>query len=321
MAPQKLRNSARAGWELAANQHGVVTRAQLLNLGLSADAIRHRVDRGRLHAIRRGVYAVGRPQLTLRGWWMAAVLACGSDALLGHGSAAELWGIRRPRTHAMNGAQLRRPSLIDVSMPGATCRRRAGIRTHRRRELAQVDRTRRDRIPVTTPARTLIDLATQLEGGALEGAVNEADKLGLIDPETLRIEIDAYAGMDGIAALRKILDRRTFALTDSELERRFLRLVRRAGLQPPRTRERVNGFRVDFHWPEYGLIVETDGLRYHRTPSQQARDRLRDQTHLGAGLVALRFTHAQVAFEPAHVVGLLRSVAERQRLALLAGGA
>ncbi|HSR22622.1 MAG TPA: DUF559 domain-containing protein, partial [Candidatus Eisenbacteria bacterium] len=80
-----------------------------------------------------------------------------------------------------------------------------------------------------------------------------------------------------------------------------------------------NGFRVDFHWPELALVVETDGLRYHRTPAQQARDRLRDQAHASAGLVALRFTHAQVAFEPARVVEVLRNVAERRRLSILAG--
>ena len=98
-----------------------------------------------------------------------------------------------------------------------------------------------------------------------------------------------------------MLDRRTFRLTDSELERRFLPLARAAGLPVPLTRQRVNGFEVDFFWPDLGLVVETDGLRYHRTPAQQARDRLRDQAHTAAGLTPLRFTHAQVRFEPGHV--------------------
>jgi very-short-patch-repair endonuclease len=103
--------------------------------------------------------------------------------------------------------------------------------------------------------------------------VNSADKLGLIDPEALRGEIDGHRGMDGVKRLRRVLDRRTFALTDSELERRFLRLVNRARLPLPKTQQRVNGFRVDFLWPEFRLIVETDGLRYHRTAPQQSRDR------------------------------------------------
>jgi very-short-patch-repair endonuclease len=106
-----------------------------------------------------------------------------------------------------------------------------------------------------------------------------------------------------------ILDRRTFALTDSELERRFLRLVRRAGLPVPKTQQRVAGFRVDFFWPELRLVVETDGLLYHRTATQQSRDRVRDQALVAADFVVLRFTHAQVTYEPDHVVATLRAVA------------
>ena len=159
-----------------------------------------------------------------------------------------------------------------------------------------------------------MDLGTELGPEQLEAAVNEADKLGLIDPEALRDAVDEHRGLDGVASLRKVLDRRTFRLTDSELERRFLRLVRRAGLPPPRTRERVNGYVVDFHWPELGLVVETDGLRYHRTPAQQAKDRARDQAHTAAGLTPLRFTHAQIGYEPWQVANLLTSVAERLRL-------
>jgi very-short-patch-repair endonuclease len=178
-----------------------------------------------------------------------------------------------------------------------------------------VDRTLRARIPVTTPARTLIDLATQLQDGPLEAAVNEAD--GLIDPEKLRRIVEDRAGMRGVPALRRILDRRTFRLTDSELERRFLRLLRRTGLPRPLTQQHLNGFRVDFYWPELRLVVEADSLRYHRTPSQQAKDRLRDQAHTEAGLVPLRFTHAQIAFDAGRVAELLGAVAERQRLRLL----
>jgi very-short-patch-repair endonuclease len=302
---------------LAENQHGVVTRAQLLSLGLTPDAIRHRVARGRLHAIHRGVYAVGRPELTARGWWTAAVLACGSDAVLSHESAAQLWGIRKQGSRAMNGTQLRPPSLIDVSVPETASRSRAGIRIHRRGALPPGDLTRRDRIPVTTPARTLVDLATQLQGGPLEAAVNEADKLALIDPERLRRFVDARAGVDGTPALRLLLDRRTFTLTDSELERRFLRLVRGAGLPKPLTQQHLSGYRVDFYWPELRIVVEADSLRYHRTPSQQARDRERDQAHTEAGLTPLRFTHFQITFEPGRVGEVLRAVAERQRLLLI----
>ena len=109
--------------------------------------------------------------------------------------------------------------------------------------------------------------------------------------------------------LRKLLDRQTFTLTDSALERLFLPIARRAGLPPPLTGQLVNGYKVDFYRPALALVVETDGLRYHRTPAQQARDRLRDQAHLAAGLRPLRFTHGQVKFEPAYVQTVLAAVA------------
>jgi very-short-patch-repair endonuclease len=123
--------------------------------------------------------------------------------------------------------------------------------------------------------------------------------------------LDGYAGIPGVALLREVLDRRTFILTDSELERRFLPIARAAGLTRPLTRQRVNGFRVDFHWRELGLVVETDGLRYHRTPAQQTRDRLRDQAHLAAGLTPRRFTHAQVRYDSEHVGSVLASTGAR----------
>jgi hypothetical protein len=130
MAPRRLRNSRRVVWKLAGNQHGVVTREQLLNLGLTTDAIRHRLARGRLHTIHRGVYAVGRPELTPHGWWMAAVLSCGPEAVLSHHSAAGLWGIVGQRRRRQLGSRSRPPSLIDVSVPGNAVRRRDAIRVH-----------------------------------------------------------------------------------------------------------------------------------------------------------------------------------------------
>ena len=241
---------------------------------------------------------------------MAAVLSCGPGAVLSHYSAAALWGISGDRQSTRDAAGT---LTVDISVPTRVRRRRGGIRLHRRRFSGSRDVTRRDGIPATSPACTLIDLASSLSFERLETAVNEADKLGLIDPEALRIAVDEHAGVRGASVLRRVLDCRTFQLTDSELERRFLRLVRRADLPPPRTRQRVSGFRVDFHWPELGLVVERDGLRYHRTPAQQSRDRTRDQKHAAAGLTALRFSHAQVAFESEHVIETLRAVMNRQR--------
>ncbi|HSD01917.1 MAG TPA: type IV toxin-antitoxin system AbiEi family antitoxin domain-containing protein [Gaiellales bacterium] len=305
------RKSARdsvALWRLAERQHGVVTRRQLLAAGFGSDEIEGRVRAGRLHRLWRGIFAVGRPRLTARGWWSAAVLACGGHAVLSHQSAAQLWGILR--TNTVSEGEQDRPSVIDVSVPAAKSHRRNGIRIHRRGNLSNSDRTRRERIAVTSPGRTLLDLAAILPR-QLEAAVNEADKLGLIDPEALRADVNEHRRVTGAPALRQVLDRHTFALTDSELERGFLRLVRRAGLQRPKTQQPVCGFRVDFLWPELRLIVETDGLRYHRTAAQQARDRRRDQALVAAGFIVLRFTHAQVRHDAEHVVSTLRAVLNR----------
>jgi very-short-patch-repair endonuclease len=168
-----------------------------------------------------------------------------------------------------------------------------------------------DGIPATIAIRTLLDLAVRLGDAALERMINETDKRDLTDPERLRVALEAHRGQPGVARLRTVLDRRTFRLTDSELERRFLPIVAAVGLPTPLTRQRVNGFRVDFFWPDLGFVVETDGLRYHRTPAQQARDRLRDQAHIAAGLTPLRFTHEQVRFEASHVRSTLLAVARR----------
>jgi very-short-patch-repair endonuclease/predicted transcriptional regulator of viral defense system len=281
---------------VAAEQHGVVTRAQLVALGLTRNAIEHRLRRGRLHRVHQGVYAIGRPQLTRLGTLIAAVLSCGPEAALSHQQAAEVYGIRKPKA-----------GPIEVTVPAGAMRSRPGVRVHRA-ALPPDHRGLHHGIPITTPVRTLVDLAQRLDTRALEAAVNEADKLDLVDPERLRASLEAMRGRRGVAALRELLERRTFTLTDSELERRFLPIARKAGLPPPLTQQRVNGFRVDFYWPELGLVVETDGLRYHRTPAQQARDRRRDQEHAAAGLTPLRFTYEQIARDAKHVETTLVAV-------------
>jgi very-short-patch-repair endonuclease len=230
---------------------------------------------------------------------MAAVLACGEGAVLSHSSAAALWRIG----HEQRG-------VVEVSLPSLSRRRRPGLRIHRRPSLnLQRDITREYGIPVTTPVQTLIDMSLRLDRLGVERMINEADKYNLTHPPQLREALDARPGEAGVAKLRHILDRRTFRLTREELERRFLPLARQAGLPTPLTGQFVNEFEVDFYWPDLGLVVETDGLRYHRTPAEQARDRLRDQTHTAAGLTPLRFTHEQVRYEPEHVLAVLTATA------------
>jgi len=231
---------------------------------------------------------------------MAAVLACGERAVLSHSSAAALWRI---------GYEMR--SAIELSLPSKSHREVPGLRIHRRPSLTQRDLTTRHNIPVTSPIQTLIDLSLHLDRRGIERAINEADKYDLVHPPQLRQALDQRQGEPGVSRLRQILDRRTFRLTKEELERRFLPLARKAGLPTPLTGQWVNDFEVDFYWPDFGLVVETDGLRYHRTPAEQARDRLRDQVHTAAGLTQLRFTHEQVRYEPDHVLAVLQATAAR----------
>lgn len=293
----------RAGrfWVLVARQYGVIAHAQLLALGFSAQAIKRRVASGRLYRVRLGVYAVGRPDLSRHGRWMAAILRCGERAMLSHRSAAALWGIEGEAQGKIE---------ISVIIP-RSCRGEADLVVHRRVAAVGADATEHDGIAVTTPAATLIDLATCLPPYRVEGAVNKADKRGLIDPEAVRVALEERRPRRGVGPLRNLLDRHTFVLTDSELERRFVPLARRAGLPKPLTGKHLSGFEVDFYWPDLGLVVETDGLRYHRTPAQQARDRVRDQAHTAAGMTPLRFTHAQIRFEPGYVGATLARVARR----------
>lgn len=300
MGYQIDRALAGAVWTLVRRQHGVIARWQLLELGMHPQAIKDRLAAGRLHRVYRGVYAVGRPELTPCGRWMAAVLACGRGAFASHETAAMILGILEERG-----------GVIHVSRRSPAPRRVPGLIVHRRPSLETEDIGLCRGVPLTSPARTLLDLAARLSRPRLEAAVNQANKLDLIDPESLRAYLERRPGEPGIRALRDLLDRETFRLTDSELERRFLAIVRRAGLPLPDTQVRHERGRTDFAWVELGLVVETDGLRYHRTPVQQAEDNRRIQAHARAGGTAIRFSHGQVRYEPEWVSETLRDLLSR----------
>ena len=293
MTPKDVQRAAR---RLARRQQWVIAREQLLALGFTPDAIRARIASGRLHPIWTGVYAVDRPELTQEGRFMAAVLACGEGALLSHMSAAVLWELIRAR-----------PRMIEVSVPLARNPRRRGIRVHRRKT---IDATRHKNIPVTSPTQTLLDLALRLDDEAYERAVNEAANKDLIDPEELRAALDTMGPLPGIRPLRMLLDRDTYVRTDTELEQRLVPIARRAGLSKPDTQVYVNGRRADFVFREPGIVIEADSLRFHRTPSQQAKDTRREHAYAVNGFLPLRFTHHQITHDPAYVESTLRDVVD-----------
>ena len=263
--------------QFAARRHGVVSRDELVELGFDRGTIARRVESGRLHRLYRGVYAVGHTILNNDGRFLAAVLACGEDAALSHRSAASLWGIRP------SGA-----ARIDITVPRTSgVRSSSAIVVHRPRRTPQT--TTRDGIPVTTPGQTLADLATALPKRQLEKAVEmaEAARLHVVVP-------DEHPGAKRLAEAEAHDLTRT---TRSTLEDAFLELCDAHGIPRPLVNTVVEGYEVDFCWPEHRLIVETDGFKHHGTRAAFERDRARDAQLTVRGWRVLRFTEPQVRGE------------------------
>ena len=288
--------------QLAESQHTVVSLDQLKAVGLSASGVRKRGASGRLHRIYRGVYAVGHGRLTREGRWMAAVLACGPKAVLSHRSAAGLWGLR-PDNRAST----------DVSLPGRSARSRLGIDVHRSTTLTPADCTIVDGIPCTTLARTLLDLAEVVDRRGLERAIEQAEVLRLFDLRAVDEVLARANGRRGAAVLRTVLEGlQEPALTDTELEERFLALCRASSLPRPEVNEWLDiddlpAIKADFLWRAERLVIETDGWESHGTRQAFERDRRRDERLKLAGYEPLRFTRRRIVTEPG---GVIRTVSE-----------
>jgi very-short-patch-repair endonuclease/predicted transcriptional regulator of viral defense system len=293
MRPKRLELATeRALATIAARQHGVLTGAQLAAAGVGQRGVSRRVADGRLHRLHRGVFLLG----PLTGRWtreMAAVLACGATAVLSHRSAAVLWGFYR----AWHG-------LPEVTVPEGGSRGRPGLRVYRTSRLDPRETRRREGVPVTSPARTLLDLATVVTERDLARAVEEAQVLRLVTPRELAHI--AGRGRPGSAALRAVLNlQHEPSLTRSEAEIAFLELVRDAGLPAPETNVNVLGHEVDFLWRAQKLIVEVDGFAYHSSRQAFERDRRRDARLQAAGFRVVRFTYLQVVNEPHTITACL----------------
>jgi very-short-patch-repair endonuclease/predicted transcriptional regulator of viral defense system len=293
---------------LAARQYGVVARRQLRALGYKETAIANRVAAGRLHRVHQGVYAVGHPLLSLRGRWMAATLACGSGAALSHAAAAALWELRATSA-----------TTIDVTVPTAGGRRRrAGLRVHRDPALAADEVTVRDGIQVTTPARTILDLAATLSERELERLLDQAEVERLADMFSFDVVLAKHAGHHRAAKLRRTLAHHApgTTLTKSELEERFLAVCRAHGLPQPHVNATVAGLEADFLFDApHRLIVETDGWQYHGTRAAFERDRARDARLARAGYRTLRFTDRQIAHDPETVAETVAIALGQSRVA------
>ena len=285
-------------FEAARRHHGVISHAQLERLGLSREAIKSRLRRGRLAPLHRGVYALG-PILKPEGFWLAAVLACGLGAVLSHRAAAAHWGL------------LAAAGRVDVSVPsrnGRACRR--GIAIHRPLRLGPDDVTVHDGIPITTVARTLLDLAATSPRRVLDRAVNEAEVLRLFDLFALELAAVGHRGGRKAGAAVERYDP-LMGLTRSELEKRFLELCRDAGLSAPLVNYTVVGYKVDFLWPDARRIVETNGWATHGTRRGFERDHTRDLALESAGYGVTRLSYRQVTLERIATARALKKLLRR----------
>jgi predicted transcriptional regulator of viral defense system len=258
---------------VAGRQYGLVTSAQLRAAGLKDSSISKRVRTGRLHPLYRGVYAVGHKRLSREAQWMAAVLAAGEGAVLSHLAAAVHWRIWR-----------RQVPGIDVLVPGNR-RARKGFRVHRTKHLDPRDTTIYHGIPITTPARTLVDLAGTLTTYQLANVIHEARFRNRFDDKKTA-EAMARAQGKPLTTLHAALQAHAegSAGTRSELEDRFLASWQGS---EPKVNTKLNGIEVDFHWPDQGLVVEIDGPGHER-PRTRQEDAQRDERLKAAGTTVVR---------------------------------
>lgn len=279
----------------AARQHHVVSWAELLALGWSRDGILHLVASERLFPVYRGVYAVGRRDLTREGRWMAAVLAAPSGAALSHISAAvsgELLARDSPRPHV----------IVPVA---ASNRGPRGIHVHRSSDLTEEGVMVRDAIRVTTPLRTLLDLSrSRLSDRSLNAAVRQAGRLHHADLQQL-------AGLPRLGKIVRLYDP-LIGLTESDFEVLFLAMCKRFRLPAPTPQFRFGGLRADFAWERHRVAVECDSRRWHDNDVSFLTDRRKERVMRARGFVLLRLTWAEVVHEPARVAAEIRSTLARQ---------
>jgi very-short-patch-repair endonuclease len=282
---------------IAEEQHGVVTSQQLGALGLGRKAIRGRVAAGTLYRVHRGVYAVGHRLVSRRGHYLAAALACGPGAALSHRSAGHQLGLRRS------------DGPIEVTVARSRGEH-PGIVIHHSRTTTPEEVTLADRIPVTTVARTLLDLAAVLTPRQLGYAVDRAERLQVFDLAAVEDVLDRARGKRGAKALRKAVANWRPADVRSELEALFQGLIRDATLTTPDFNVLVDGERytheVDAFWPSHGLIVQLDGFAYHRTRRDRDKDATSDADLELAGYRVLRLTWDDVTVHKERTLRRLR---------------
>jgi Transcriptional regulator, AbiEi antitoxin/AbiEi antitoxin C-terminal domain len=284
---------------VAGKQYGYIMREQLLAIGLGRRAIQYRIETGRLIPVYPGVYAVGHVNSTPVARAFAAVLACGKGAVLGYGSAATLWGFNKYWD-----------APFEVIAP--TNRKHEGIRVHRSRTLTRQDITRQLGVPVTTPERTVLDIATRMSDERLTRVVNDGRRSGFLHLNDLADALDRNPRHPGRKRLMRFVeDSRDH--TNSPLEDEFLEFAKRYGLPEPVTNTHVLGYEVDVLFEAEKVIVELDGWEFHRFRSNFESDRNRDADMLAADFVTVRVTRERMHRDPGHEARRLITILEGRR--------
>jgi very-short-patch-repair endonuclease len=286
----------------------VVSRRQLLALGMGRRAITGRLERGQLHEVFRGVYVVGVRRISRRGRWTAAVLACGEGAVLSHRSAGRLWRLLPPAAER-----------VDVTCSKAEVERK-GIVGHRSR-LRDDEWLVRDSIPVTSPFRTIFDLAAVAGMRELERAFHEAEAREVTDRVSLPMLLERYPGRRGAKNLRALLEAgQPVGITRNDFEEAFVALVDRFGFRRPRMNAplaiRGRFFEIDALWEKERVAVELDSRSIHGTRKKFESDRLRDRILVAEGWRTMRVTWRQLQDEPTEIAADLRSALEQTTSAL-----
>lgn len=288
--------------DLAAAQQGVVSHAQLMDLGYSTGAIARALEAKRLHRLHRGAYALGHTEVSRHGLCLAAVLSCGDEAVVSHESAAWLWGL-----------SARWPSPPHVTTPIRGHSRRT-IRLHHSTILEEEDRTILERVPTTAVARTFLDLSISSSQGRVESMLERAERLGLLDIGAIDFLIarsGRHPGRKRLLVATAIY--RDPAMTRARTERLFIALVRRAGLPRPAINYFIAGHEIDAYWERERFAVELDGYATHGTRAAFERDPVRIERLKLAGIDAIRITARRIEREPDQVAVTLRSLLAQRR--------
>jgi hypothetical protein len=281
----------------------VISALQLRGLGLDRYWVWRRVDSGLLHRVYRGVYSVGVPRVSVRGRYLGGVLACGSGARLSHRAGADLWDLRPNATY------------VEVTVPHKRLGP-PGVRVHRTRMLDPQDFTVKDGIPVTSVARTLLDLSAVLEPPDLAAALDRAERLRIFDLSAVNDVLDRAKGRRGAAALRSAIAAYEPSTQKSKLERRFKTLLRTApDIPSPFFNAAVEGengtHEVDAFWANPGLAIQLDGFDFHRTRRDRERDAASDADLELVGHRVMRLTWDDVTVHGERTLRRVRMASPR----------